>query len=183
MAGIRSLSGADLLKILNHFGFTTFFHRGSHVKLRRVTPDGRRQNLTIARRLRDLAVEIVLNVRVHRRHVQDQRVVLRRVAGAGRVTLGGDQGYDTRDFVARCRKLGVTPHVTQNVGRSAGSAIDRRSTPSGIWNQSAETQAGGGMLRMGEDGGDAAQAPASRHLQSRMGFHLCGCRLQSGAHA
>jgi predicted RNA binding protein YcfA (HicA-like mRNA interferase family) len=47
MAGLRSLSGADLLKILGHFGFTTFSQRGSHVKLRRVTPDGSRQTLTI----------------------------------------------------------------------------------------------------------------------------------------
>jgi predicted RNA binding protein YcfA (HicA-like mRNA interferase family) len=47
MARIRSLSGADLLKILSHFGFITFSQRGSHVKLRRVTPDGRRQTLTI----------------------------------------------------------------------------------------------------------------------------------------
>jgi transposase len=54
--------------------------------------------------------------------------MVQQVAGAGRVTLGGDKGYDTRDFVARCRKLGVTPHVAQNVGRSGGSAIDRRST-------------------------------------------------------
>jgi IS5 family transposase len=50
------------------------------------------------------------------------------VAGAGRVTLGGDKGYDTRDFVAACRSLRVTPHVAQNVKRSGGSAIDRRST-------------------------------------------------------
>jgi transposase len=50
------------------------------------------------------------------------------VAGAGRITLGGDKGYDTRDFVAGCRSLGVTPHVAQNVKRSGGSAIDRRST-------------------------------------------------------
>jgi len=50
------------------------------------------------------------------------------VAGAGRVTLGGDKGYDTRDFVAGCRKLRVTPHVAQNIRRPGGSAIDGRST-------------------------------------------------------
>ena len=47
--------------------------------------------------------------------------------GAG-CTLGGDKNYDTRDFVARARALGVTPHVSQNVKRSGGSAIDGRTT-------------------------------------------------------
>ena len=47
--------------------------------------------------------------------------------GAG-CTLGADKNYDTRDFVARARALGVTPHVSQNVKRSGGSAIDGRTT-------------------------------------------------------
>ena len=42
-------------------------------------------------------------------------------------TLGGDQGYGTRDCVAGLRRRGVTPHVAQNTkGRS--SAIDGRTT-------------------------------------------------------
>jgi transposase len=55
-------------------------------------------------------------------------IMLEPFAGAGRITLGGDKGYDTRDFVAGCRKLRVTPHVAQNLKRSGGSAIDSRST-------------------------------------------------------
>jgi len=43
-------------------------------------------------------------------------------------TLGADKNYDTRDFVARARALGVTPHVSQNVKRTGGSAIDGRTT-------------------------------------------------------
>ena len=43
-------------------------------------------------------------------------------------TLAGDKGYDTREFVAECRKLGVTPHVAQNINRDGGSAIDVRTT-------------------------------------------------------
>src|ERR1019366_7364882 len=43
-----------------------------------------------------------------------------------RITLGGDKGYDTRDFVASCRALKVTPHVAQNLARAGGSAIDAR---------------------------------------------------------
>ncbi len=34
-----------------------------------------------------------------------------RLPGRRRVTLGGDKGYDTRDFVAGCRALTVTPHA------------------------------------------------------------------------
>jgi hypothetical protein len=44
-----------------------------------------------------------------------------------RWTVGGDKGYDTKDFVAGCRALTVTPHVTQHTtGRR--SAIDERTT-------------------------------------------------------
>ncbi|HEX6052250.1 MAG TPA: IS5 family transposase [Gemmatimonadaceae bacterium] len=45
-----------------------------------------------------------------------------------RCTIGADKGYDTFGFVAATRALGVTPHVTQNVGRRGGSAIDGRTT-------------------------------------------------------
>jgi hypothetical protein len=36
--------------------------------------------------------------------------------------------YDTRDFVASCRELEVTPHVAQNLTRPGGSALDARTT-------------------------------------------------------
>jgi hypothetical protein len=42
-------------------------------------------------------------------------------------TLGADKGYDTREFVATLRHLGVTPHVAQNTTRRR-SAIDERTT-------------------------------------------------------
>ncbi len=44
-----------------------------------------------------------------------------------RWTVAGDKGYDTRDFVAGCRALKVTPHVTQNTSNRR-SAIDGRTT-------------------------------------------------------
>jgi transposase len=50
------------------------------------------------------------------------------VAGTKRVTLGGDKGYDTKDFVEEMRGLEVTPHVSQNVKKKGGSAIDGRTT-------------------------------------------------------
>jgi len=48
-------------------------------------------------------------------------VMLEQLVGSQRVTVGGDKGYDTRDFVGECRNLNVTPHVAQNVKRSGGS--------------------------------------------------------------
>ena len=55
-------------------------------------------------------------------------VMLERLPGRQQVTVGGDKGFDTRDFVDECRHLGVTPHVAQNLGRRGGSAIDGRTT-------------------------------------------------------
>ena len=54
--------------------------------------------------------------------------MLQDVPGIGRVTVGGDKGFDTADFVRECRNLRMTPHVAQNLGRRGGSAIDGRTT-------------------------------------------------------
>ncbi len=54
-----------------------------------------------------------------------QKMLWRTRQGQRRLTLGGDKNFDTRDFVAGCRELKVTPHVAQNQsGRR--SAIDGR---------------------------------------------------------
>lgn len=50
----------------------------------------------------------------------------RSLPGTRRVTLAGDKGFDTADFVAACRERNVTPHVAANTGRAGGSAIDER---------------------------------------------------------
>jgi len=42
-----------------------------------------------------------------------------------RITLGGDKGYDTRDFVKGLRERGVTPHVAR---KERYSGIDGRTT-------------------------------------------------------
>ena len=47
---------------------------------------------------------------------------------SGSITLAGDKGYDTKDFVASCREIGVVPHVAQNITAYRGSAIDGRTT-------------------------------------------------------
>ncbi len=50
--------------------------------------------------------------------------MLQRVLGSRRLTVGGDKGYDTVDFVWDCRDMDITPHVAQK----RRSAIDRRTT-------------------------------------------------------
>jgi len=55
-------------------------------------------------------------------------MMMEQIPGTQQVTLGADKGYDTRDFVAECRQMNVTPHVAQNTKRSGGSAIDGRTT-------------------------------------------------------
>jgi transposase len=55
-------------------------------------------------------------------------VMLEQVPGGRRITVGGDKGYDTKDFAAECRNLKATPHVAQNTKRNGGSAIDKRTT-------------------------------------------------------
>lgn len=47
-----------------------------------------------------------------------------------RRTVAADKAYDTADFVADCRDLGVTPHVAQNT-TNRRSAIDGRTTRHG----------------------------------------------------
>ena len=54
--------------------------------------------------------------------------MLGEIRGDRRVTVGGDQGFDTTDFVRECRRLQVTPQVAPNLGRKGGSAIDDRTT-------------------------------------------------------
>ena len=48
--------------------------------------------------------------------------------GIKRVTVAGDKGYDTKDFVKEMRGMNATPHVAQNTKRAGGSAIDGRTT-------------------------------------------------------
>jgi IS5 family transposase len=52
--------------------------------------------------------------------------MLQELPGSKRVTVAGDKGFDTADFVRECRNLWVTPQVAQNLGRRGGSAIDSR---------------------------------------------------------
>ena len=44
------------------------------------------------------------------------------------MSVGADKAYDTHDFVRTVREMDFRPHVSQNVNRPGGSAIDRRTT-------------------------------------------------------
>lgn len=50
------------------------------------------------------------------------------VPGTRPKTIAADKAYDTRDFIAACRRRRVTPHVASNDTRVGGSAIDGRTT-------------------------------------------------------
>ncbi|MCH8987386.1 MAG: type II toxin-antitoxin system HicA family toxin [Chloroflexi bacterium] len=49
MPRLRRLSGAEVIGILESFGFHVISQRGSHVKLRRTASGGENQTLTIPR--------------------------------------------------------------------------------------------------------------------------------------
>lgn len=78
-------------------------------------------------------------MRADRRRGRDPRFGPRRAAAGlhlvephadrpQRVTLGGDKGFDARDFVAELREINVTPHPAQNTSNGRTSAIDGRTT-------------------------------------------------------
>lgn len=46
MPKLKRLSGSELIKILEEFGFQVYTQRGSHVKMRRITETGK-ETLTI----------------------------------------------------------------------------------------------------------------------------------------
>jgi predicted RNA binding protein YcfA (HicA-like mRNA interferase family) len=49
MPKLRRLSGAEVIQILEQFGFTAYAQAGSHVKLRRTGPGNEKQTLTVPR--------------------------------------------------------------------------------------------------------------------------------------
>ena len=55
------------------------------------------------------------------------RNLLHKTSDSPGSTVGGDKNYDTAGFVAGCRELRCTPHVSQN-DTNRRSAIDARTT-------------------------------------------------------
>lgn len=67
------------------------------------------------------------------RRASEEMLAKQAKTSVGRITAGEDKAYDTQDHVAALREAGVTPHVTQNdgktkTGRKRRSAIDGRTT-------------------------------------------------------
>ncbi|MFZ5440165.1 MAG: IS5 family transposase [Myxococcota bacterium] len=54
--------------------------------------------------------------------------LLTRALPTGRITVGADKGYDTKDFVRECRAMEMTAHVAQHINARRGSAVDARIT-------------------------------------------------------
>src|SRR3989304_3149427 len=76
-----------------------------------------------------LVVDVALTQATGRAEREAALQMLGRRKGRRRVTGGADKGYDTRDFTAGCRALGVTPHVAQYAKTpKRHSAIDGRVT-------------------------------------------------------
>jgi hypothetical protein len=72
------------------------------------------------------------------------------VAGAQRITVGADKGYDTADFIADLRQLDVTPHVAQNVKGGAPRSTDEpRGMPA--MPSASRSESEGGAVRLGQD--------------------------------
>src|SRR4029077_399046 len=101
------------------------------------------------------------------------------IRGTKQVTVGGDKGYDTADFVAEGRHLMVTPHVSQNLARPGGSAIDARTTQHPGYTISQRKR-----KRVEECFGWLKTIALLRKVRHRgifkvgVGFHICGRSLQ-----
>jgi hypothetical protein len=108
--------------------------------------------------------------------------MLGRVPQDGRLTVGADKGYDTREFVDVLREMAVTPHVTQNTTNRT-SAIDDRTTRHRGYALSQRAR-----MRIEEIFGwlKTRRAPAKdaapRHRPRRVDVRLRVGGLQSGPH-
>jgi len=87
--------------------------------------------------------------------------------------VGGDKGFDTKDFVAECRNLNVTPHVAQNLNRNGGSAIDGRTTRiRRLRDQPTTAEARRRVLRVAENVALVRKVRQSRDREGRVAIHL-----------
>jgi transposase len=75
-----------------------------------------------------LVVDVLVAPATGRAETDTALEMLRRQrrGGGRRWTVAADKGYDTLDFVQRCRELRVTPQVAQNISIRRRSRIDGR---------------------------------------------------------
>ena len=102
-------------------------------------------------------------------------------ATAGRITVGADKGYDTRDFVEALRLLQVTPHVAQNTSNRS-SAIDAHHAPRRLRGEPMDPQARRRDLRLAQDRGAAAQDAPQGPRPGQLDVHLRLGGVQPGPH-
>jgi hypothetical protein len=91
------------------------------------------------------------------------------VDASHRITVGGDKAYDTADFVAQMRDLGVTPHVAHNT-KGRQSAIDGRPTRHPGYGISRKKR-----KRIEEVFGWMKSSPASARLATEAPSGSAGC--------
>ena len=72
-----------------------------------------------------LVVDLVLSQATGTAEPEAGLTMLERVPTMRHLTVGADKGYDTKEFVATCRCLNITPHVAS---KRRYSAVDRRTT-------------------------------------------------------
>ena len=75
-----------------------------------------------------LIVDFQLNNALSKTERDAALEMLEQRPGRHSITVAGDRGYDTHDFVQSCRERNIVPHVAQNLARRGGSAIDARTT-------------------------------------------------------
>jgi hypothetical protein len=103
--------------------------------------------------------------------------------GSRRITLGADKGYDTRELVASCSALKLTPHIARNEDRAGGSAIDCRTARHAGYAVSPKgAQAGRRDLRLDENRRRPAAYPLPRLRPHPVACLPGGCRLQPAPH-
>ena len=94
------------------------------------------------------------------------------------VTLGGDKGFDTQDFVAELREINDPACGPERQRPALGDRRPHHPSPR-LCHQPAYPQADRGGLRLGQDRCRTAQGATPRTAQDRLAVHLCHGRRQS----
>jgi transposase len=96
-------------------------------------------------------------------------------------TVGADKGYCVRQFIHRCRRRGIAPHVARIKHRRT-PGLDARTTRHARPSQPTETQTGRADIRLAEDlrrvAQDTLRGPGTRGAAHDARRH----RLQPAAH-
>ena len=110
--------------------------------------------------------------------------MLQDVPGTGRVSVGGDKGFDTAELVRECRNLRVTAHVAQILARRGGQRHGwAHHAACGLRHQPEEKEAHRRVFRLAEDDCTVTQGAVSRNMEGGLDVPLRVRLLQLGAPA